>query len=167
MMLLRLSLPVLVTTLCLSACVSRYDPVPKIDPLSGECEDFAGFSRALAVQRDNGFTKKATMNIAAYSIASERHREILYQRYSMMLDLIYADRFVDPDSIRIMGSVVCEQQQRGRWREPQERDLPALAGFIKLCRKNTLSIPETEHCLVMNIEQYWRDYLVTPPTFNG
>lgn len=75
---LRLPLIILIAISGLSACVSRDDPVERVNPLSGDCADYAAFSRALAVQRDNGFTKRATMNIAAYSVANERHREILF-----------------------------------------------------------------------------------------
>ena len=162
---LRLPLIILITISGLSACVSRYDPVEKVNPLSGDCQDYAAFSRALAVQRDNGFTKRATMNIAAYSIAGERHREILYTQYKVMLDLIFADRFVEPDSIKVMGNVVCEQRQRGEWKEPQDHDLPALGGFIKTCRNENLSIPEMETCIVTQLDHYWRDYLIKPPVF--
>jgi len=149
----------------MSACVSRYDPVEKIDPMSDDCKDFAGFSRALAIQRDNGFTKRANMSIAAQSVATEPQRKILYQRYRIMLDLAYADRMVAPDAIKLMGRIVCEQRRSGQWHEPQEKDLPKIANIIQTCGRQNITEPEKERCIVSELEQFWDTDLARPPVF--
>ena len=101
----------------LSACVSRYVRVDDVHPLSDKCKDYAAFSRALAKQRDSGFTKGATMSMASYSVGNERDRKILYERYQTIADILYEDLLIDPDSATLMGKIICEQRQRQSWHQ--------------------------------------------------
>ena len=65
----------------IQACVSRYKPLKKVRPLSGSCEDYVLFSDSLTKQRDQGFSKRATINISGFSVGSEANKQLLYQEY--------------------------------------------------------------------------------------
>ena len=150
----------------LPACVSRYDRVDDVHPLSDECKDFSAFSRALAKQRDNGFTKRATMSMAGYSAGNAQDRKILFERYQTVADILFEDHLIDPDSAKVIGKVICEQKQRQTWQPLKSDDIPQVAAMVRSCRKANITLVEMEDCLVANLKDYWHDDLATPPMFD-
>ena len=147
----------------LSACVSRYDPVDDVHPLSDECKDYAAFSRALAKQRDNGFTKRATMSMAGYSAGNEQDRQRLYARYQTVADILFADRLIDPDSAKVLGKVICEQKQANTWRPLKSGEIPQVAAMVRTCRADNITLVEMESCLLDSLKSDWHPDLATPP----
>ena len=151
----------------LPACVSRYDRVDDVHPLSSECKDYAAFSKALAKQRDNGFSKRATMSMAGDSVGNMQDREILQQRYQTISDIVFAERLIDPDTAKVMGKIICEQKQQATWHELQDDDIPAVTAMIRTCRQNNITLVEVEACIIDRMQAYWRNDLIIPPGFNG
>lgn len=151
----------------LTACVSRYDRVDDVHPLSSECKDYAAFSKALAKQRDNGFTRRATMSMAGYSVGSQQNRETLHRRYQTIADMVFEDYMIDPDSAKVMGKIICEQTQAGIWREPADDDISEMSGILRLCRTQSYTLVETEQCMTERMQQYWQRDLTTPPGMGG
>jgi hypothetical protein len=147
----------------LPACVSRYDRVDDVYPLSDECKDYSAFSRALAKQRDNGFTKRATMSMAGYSVANAEDRKVLYERYQTVADILFEDLLIDPDSAKVIGKVICEQKQQHTWQPIKSNDIPEVAAMVRSCRKVNITLVEMETCIVDRLNNYWRPDLATPP----
>lgn len=151
----------------LTACVSRYDRVDDVHPLSSECKDYAAFSKALAKQRDNGFTRRATMSMAGYSVGNKQNRETLYERYQTITDMIFEDYMIDPDSAKVMGKIICEQRQAGTWQIPVDADIPEMASRLRYCRAYNAALVDVEQCMVSRLQQYWQRDLAMPPGLDG
>ncbi len=152
-MLRRLACLIPVYIVC-TACVSRYDPVEPINPLSGECRDYAGFSRALAVQRDHGFTRGATLSMAGYSVGSQQNREILYRQYKTVFDLIFTEYRISPVTAGVLGKVVCQQRRLQQWQELVSTDYKPVTTMILHCQQDNLAEVDREDCLVQGFFDY-------------
>jgi hypothetical protein len=149
----------------LSACVSRYDRVDDVHPLSDECKDYAAFSKAIAKQRDNGFTKRATMSMFSASSGNRHDSDIIYERYQTITDIAYEDLLINPESIKVMGKIICEQRQAGSWHPLQPDDIQPVTVMIRSCRKTSLNPTEMEACIIANLQAYWGKDLTAPPVF--
>jgi hypothetical protein len=151
----------------LSACVSRYDRVDDVHPLSDECKDYAAFSKAIAKQRDNGFTKRATMSMFSASVGNRHDSDIIYERYQTITDIAYEDLLINPDSIKVMGKIICEQRQAGTWHPLQPDDIRPVTVMLRACRKTSLTPVEMEDCIIAYLQVYWTKDLSAPPAFSG
>ena len=99
----------------MTGCVSRYPPLKHVKPLSGKCEDYAEFAVAIIKQRDQGFSKRATINIASFSAGSQVNRELLYAEYKPIFEIVYADYQISTPAIRATGRVICDNQLTKTW----------------------------------------------------
>ena len=121
------------------ACVSRYTPLKKIRPLSGSCEDYIRFSDSLTKQREQGLSKRATINIAGFSVGSEENKKLLYELYKPIIEIIYANFLVSVDSVKVFAGVQCEHQLDKSWVLLATGQYRAVAKIIRFCRKDNHS----------------------------
>lgn len=146
-----------------AGCVSRYSPLEPIDPLSGQCRDYAAFSKALAVQRDHGFTKRATLSMAGYSVGGQENQGYLIRHYKTVSEIIFTDYLIRPASIQIFGRIVCEQRKQQTWVVLGETDYKPVSEIIRFCQNDNFSEPDTEQCIKARLVSYHNRNDIPPP----
>lgn len=144
-----------------SGCVSRYTPLKKINPLSGDCEDYAEFSVAILRQRDQGFTKRATISITGYSVGDEDVRKVLYHRYQPMFGILFADYLINDMTARAAGRTICRHQLAESWSLLINQDYHNAAEIVRDCQKANFSEVDIGKCLLTQIKG--DDNLEAPP----
>jgi hypothetical protein len=138
----------LVSLVSLSACVSRYQPLDRIRPLSGSCDDYAKFSVSIIKQRDQGFSKRASINIAAFSVGSEENRELLYTEYKPIFEIVYADYQIRPVGIRAAGRVLCDHQLTLSWLPLLNENYKNVAEVVRLCQDANDAEVDMAQCIL-------------------
>ena len=138
--------------LSLSACVSRYKPLKKIRPLSGECEDYILFSDSLTKQRDQGFSKRATINIAGFSVGGEQNKELLYKEYKPIIETIYENYLLSVSAVKIFAKVQCEHDLEKNWDLLANEHYKEVADVIRACRRHNETDENVEKCLILSMQ---------------
>jgi len=149
----------------LSACVSRYKPLKKIRPLSGDCEDYILFSDSLTKQRDQGFSKRATINISGFSVGSEANKELLYQRYKPIIEMIYANYLLSVSAVKIFAKVQCEHDMARNWELLAKEKYKQASDIIRSCRKYNEADENMEKCLILSMQGKSFKEPLAPPEY--
>jgi len=149
--------------LSLSSCVTRYTPLERIRPLSGKCKDYILFSDSLTKQRDQGFTKRATINISGYAVGSKANKELLYQMYKPIIETIFADYLLSVSAIKIFAKVQCEHDMEKNWPLLAQGQYKQAASVIRTCRKKTNDDENMEKCLIFSMQGKSFTESVWPP----
>lgn len=139
---------ILLSLACLTSCVSRYMPLKHVRPLSGECHDYAQFSVSIIKQRDQGFSKRATINIASFSVGSEENRALLYEKYKPIFEIVYADYQIKSEGIQAAGEVICSHQLTGLWAPLVNEDYKAAAKVVRLCQSANFAEVDMRNCIL-------------------
>lgn len=145
-----------------TACVSRYTPLKPLHPLSGLCEDYAEFSVVLLKQRDQGFSKQASMNIAIYSTGGEQNRAAMTRLYRPVLEILYAEFLLNSTATWASAKLFCEQKLLQSWSPLVNGHYQQAAAVIFACQRHATSETEIETCLQQAIQG--GDNLTLPPT---
>jgi len=132
----------------LTSCVSKYPPLKHIEPLSGKCEDYADFSVAIIKQRDQGFSKRATVNIASFSAGSQVNRELLYATYKPIFEIIYADYLIKAPAIKATGRVICKYQLTKTWPLLASEEYKLVAEIVRLCQDANFAEVDMGECIL-------------------
>jgi len=136
----------------LVACVSRIRPLKKIRPLSGLCEDYILFSDSLTKQRDLGFSKRATISLAGFSVANEANRAVLLETYKPIIEIIYADFFLSVDAVTVFAKVQCENKLNKNWELLANRRYKDVAKTVRFCRIDNHSNVYMERCILKAVK---------------
>lgn len=145
----------------LSACVTRYKPLERIYPLSGNCKDYILFSDSLTKQRDLGFSKRATINISGFSVGSKANKEELYREYKPVIEIIYANYLLSVSAVKVFAKVQCERDMEKNWPLLAQGLYKQVSDEIRTCRKNNNSDEYMEQCLILIMQgksfndSYW------------
>jgi len=146
------SIFILAVSLILTSCVSRYTPLERIRPLSGTCKDYILFSVSLTKQRDQGFTKRATINISGYAVGSKANKELLYDVYKPIIETIFADYLLSVSAIKIFAKVQCEHDMQKNWPLLAQEHYKQVANVIRICRKQNIENDNMEKCLIFSMQ---------------
>lgn len=130
------------------SCVSRYEPLPEIKPLSGTCRDYVLFSTSLVKQRDHGLSKRAAISIAGFALGSEQKKHIMYERYKPVIETIYADFLLPQKAVEVFAKVQCEHQLDKNWRLLINEQYAEAARTIRFCRQDNFLDSLMEKCLL-------------------
>lgn len=145
----KLGIVLLLGLFVTAGCVARYPPLDHVHPLSKSCNDYARFAVSIIKQREQGFSKRATVNIAGFSVGnSEEQRAMLYARYKPIFEIIYADYHIYEEGIRAAGLAICEQQLTKNWSLLVEEDYKAAADVIHLCQDANASEVDMKNCIL-------------------
>jgi len=115
-------------------CVARFPPLKHVRPLSGNCDDYAQFSVSIIKQRDQGFSKRATINIAGFSVGNEENRKLLFAEYKPIFEIVYADYQIRSSGIRAAGRVFCEHKLTTSWLPLVNENYKDAAEIVRLCQ---------------------------------
>jgi len=152
--------------LSLSACVSRYTPLERIRPLSGQCEDYILFSDSLTKQRDQGFSKRATINISGFSVGGVQNKELLYKTYKPIIETIYANYLLSVSAVKIFAKVQCEHDLEKNWDLLAQEKYKEVADVIRACRRYNEEDDNVEKCLILSMQGKSYKEPLGPPEFN-
>jgi len=157
------SIIILTLSLILTSCVSRYTPLERIRPLSGTCKDYILFSDSLTKQRDQGFTKRATINISGYAVGSKANKELLYNVYKPIIETIFADYLLSISAVKIFAKVQCEHDMEKNWPLLAQEHYRQVAKVIRTCRKQNIEDDNMEKCLILSMQGKTFKEPVWPP----
>lgn len=157
------SVIILLCLTSLSGCVSRYPPLDPVRPLSGDCNDYAQFSVSIIKQRDQGFSKRATINIAGFSVGDQANRDLLYAEYKPIFEIVYADYMIKSSGIRAAGRVFCEHQLRKSWLPLVTERYKVAAEIIRLCQNANDAESDMELCILARAKGKPSPELEKPP----
>ena len=138
----------------------------KIRPLSGECEDYILFSDSLTKQRDQGFSKRATINIAGFSVGSVENKELLYKAYKPIIETIYANYLVSVSAVKVFAKVQCEHDLEKNWELLASEKYKEVANIIRFCRRHNESDENMEKCLIFSMQGKTFKEPLGSPEFN-
>ena len=124
----------------------------QIYPLSGKCEDYILFSDSLTKQRDLGFSKRATINLAGFSVGSKANKEILYREYKPIIETIYANYLLSVSAVIVFAKVQCERDMEKNWPLLALGQYKQVASVIRACRKDNNSDEYMEKCLILAMQ---------------
>ena len=147
----------------MAGCVSRYTPLEHVRPLSGSCDDFAQFSVSIIKQRDQGFSKRATINIAGFSVGNEKSRELLYVEYKPIFEIVHADYMIRPQGIRAAGRVLCEHQLTKSWLPLVNEQYKAVAEVVRMCQNANDAEVDMQLCILARAQGKPDPELEKPP----
>lgn len=147
----------------ISGCVSRYRPLDLVRPLSGDCNDYAQFSVSIIKQRDQGFSKRATVNIAGFSVGDEEKRKLLYAEYKPIFEIVYADYMIEAPGIRAAGRVFCEHELKKSWLPLVTEHYKTAADIIRLCQDANDAESDMELCILARAKGKPDPELEKPP----
>jgi hypothetical protein len=147
----------------LSGCVSRYTPLKHVKPLSGKCDDYAEFSVAIIKQRDQGFTKRATINIASFSVGNSVNRDMLYRKYKPIFEIVYADYQIRTPAIRATGRVLCDHQLTKSWSLLINENYKQVAEIVRLCQDANFAEVDMSRCILARAQGKPDPDLEKPP----
>lgn len=133
-------------------CVSKYPPLKPVQPLSGNCEDYADFSLAILKQRDQGFTKRAATSIAGFAVNGESKRRYLYQLYKPVIEIVFADYQVKDKGIHAAGKILCEHKLTESWPLLINQQYSDAAKIVVSCQNSNYSEVDIENCLLTMIK---------------
>lgn len=139
---------ILLWMISLAGCVSRYTPLELVRPLSGDCDDYAKFSVSIIKQRDQGFSKRATINIAAFSVGSEENRALLYAKYKPIFEIVYADYQINHVGIRAAGRIFCSHQLTKSWLPLVNEEYKKVAEVVHLCQYANAAEVDMQNCIL-------------------
>jgi len=134
--------------ICLSGCVSRYVPLDLVRPLSGDCDDYAQFSVSIIKQRDLGFSKRATISIAAFSVGDEAKSDLLYAKYKPIFEIVYADYQINDLGIRAAGKIFCAHQLTKSWLPLVNEEYQIVADVVRLCQYANAAEIDMQNCIL-------------------
>ena len=132
-------------------------------PLSGDCDDYAQFSVAIMKQRDQGFSKRATINIAAFSVGSEANRKLLFTKYKSIFEIIYADYQIKASGIRAAGKVFCEHNLTSSWAPLVNENYNDAAEVVRLCERANDAEVDMALCILARAQGKPDPELEKPP----
>ena len=147
----------------LTACVSEYPPLKQIHPLSGSCDDYAEFSVSIIKQRDQGFTKRATISITEYSVGNEHNRQLLYNTYKPIFEIVYADYQIRTTAIRAAGRVFCRHQLANSWSPLVKEQYKKVAAVIRHCQNTNDAEVDMAECILASSKEKPATDLEKPP----
>jgi len=129
-------------------CVSQYPPLEYVHPLSAKCDDYAQFSVSILKQRDQGFSKRAAISIAGFSVSSEEDRKLLLAKYMQIFEIVYADYQIRSSGIRAAGKVFCDHDLMKSWLLLVNENYTAVAEIIRLCQKQNDAEVDMSLCIL-------------------
>ncbi len=157
---------VLSMIISMQACVSRYKPLKTIRPLSGDCEDYILFSDSLTKQRDQGFSKRATINISGFSVGSQTNKELLYKEYKPIIETIYANYLLSVSAVKVFAKVQCEHDMEKNWDILAKGQYKQAADVIRACRRHNETDENMEKCLISSMQGKSFKQPLEPPEHN-
>jgi len=107
---------------------------------------------AILKQRDQGFTKRATVSIAGFSVGSEENRKTLYKEYKPMIEVIFADYLIKTMSARATGRTVCKHKLAQSWDLLINEQYKEVAGIVRVCQRDNDAEVDIEECLLTQVK---------------
>ncbi|MGD8926394.1 MAG: hypothetical protein PVG20_06075 [Thioalkalispiraceae bacterium] len=114
-------------------------------------------------QRDQGFTKRATISITEYSVGNEHNRELLYKEYKPIFEIVYADYQIKTAGIRAAGRVFCDHQLMKSWSPLVNEQYKKVAAVIRHCQNNNDAEVDMAECILASSQAKPDPDLEKPP----
>ncbi len=123
------------------------------------------FSVSLTKQRDQGFSKRATINISGFSVGSDANKKLLYQQYKPIIETIYANYLLSVNAVKIFAKVQCEHDLEKNWDLLANEQYKKVADVIRACRRYNELDEIVEKCLILSMQGKNFNEPLEPPNF--